>query len=518
MKSKKIIFNTKNNKILRGINKLANSVKSTLGPKGNNVIIERKFEKPLIIKDGVTVAKEIYFKNSLENIGAQIIKEVAQKTNEYVGDGTTTATLLTQYIINEGRKFINIGINFINIKKGINKILKNILIELDKISKKITKNKEIKQIATISANNDSKIGNLIAKAIKKVGKDGIISIEKNKSFIDELEIVRGIQFDEGYQSSYFINNEKQSVEFVNPYVLIYNGKINNFKIILPILEKINKNGKSLVILLKSIDKNILNTLILNNLRGIIKIVVIKTPGFESERNSFLEDISYLTGGKIFKKTDKIKKKLLGKLKKIEVKKKSTIFFSKIKNTYKIKKRILFLKKILLNIDSDYEKEKIKERIAKLSGGIALIKIGSSNEIELKEKISRTEDALNAAKAALEEGIVPGGGIAFIRIKNIIKKKINFYNKEKKIGGNIILNSLEQPFIQIIKNGSYKPEIILSNIKNMKFNFGYNLYNNKYCDMYLSGVIDPVKVLKIALQNSVSVSLLFLSSNCTICYK
>ncbi|WP_458659058.1 chaperonin GroEL [Candidatus Vidania fulgoroideorum] len=515
---KKIYFkNTVRNRISKGINILSNSVKITLGPKGKNVIIEKKFSNPIVTKDGVTVAKEIILKNKLENIGAQMVKEVASKTNDDAGDGTTTATVLSQSIIKEGFKYIALGINPLVIKKEINNFLKIILKRLSKNSKKIKSDIEICQVGSISANNDISIGKMISKAMKKVGIKGVISLDEGKFYKDELEIVEGMSFDSGYISRYFLEENKKSIILENSYILIYYKKINNFREILPILEKISKIGKPLLIISENIDNDILNTLILNNLKGTLKVVAVKTPGFGDRKISSLEDICINTGGKIIKGASQSLKKIklsdLGFAKKIEIKKDSTTIIKGNGNEKKIKSKIKELEKELSKCFSDYDSEKLKERISKLSGGIATIKVGGFTESEVKERKYRIEDALNATKAAIEEGVVPGGGIALIRVAEWMKKKIK--NNKKNIGFNILLKSMYAPFFQIIKNGGIEPKIILNKIKNKKYYYGYDLSNNKFCNLLKKGIIDPTKVVKTALKNAVSISSLLLATECVI---
>lgn len=505
-------------KLLKGIEKLYNCVKITLGPKGSNVILEQNFGKPVITKDGVTVAKEINLKDKLENIGAQIVKEVAHKTNDDAGDGTTTATVLVRNIIKESYKNILLGKNPTKIKNEIKILIKIIIKRISKISKKIKKDFEIFQVASVSANNDKKIGGLIAKAISKIGKNGNISLENGKFNKNELEIVKGYCFDNGYISHYFLKDNEKHIVFEKPYILIHYKKILNFNKLIPILEKIQKKSKPLLIIADDIENEILTTLILNNARGIIKVSVVKTPGFGNNKRLYLEDISIFTGGKIIKEYNKkIRIKDLGKSKKVEISKNLTKIIKGKGKKKNIKNRIKELKKELNSSDSKYDSDNIKDRISKLSGGVAIIKVGGSTSSEVKEKKFRIEDALNATKAAIDQGIVPGGGIALIQVSEWLKKKIK--NKKKNTGYNILIKSMYSPFKQIIKNSGKEPKIILKKIllKN-KRNFGYNIVKSKYCNLIKAGIIDPAKVLKSALINAVSISLLILNTNCSIVFR
>ncbi|XAO72517.1 MAG: chaperonin GroEL [Candidatus Vidania fulgoroideorum] len=519
MSYKKIKFKKKaKTGIIKGINTLANAVKLTLGPKGKNVIIEKEFSSPMVTKDGVTVAKEIELKNKLENIGAQMLREVASKTNDDAGDGTTTATVLAQSIIKESIKYITIGVEPIIIKKQIEKYLKIIINRLNKISKKINNNQEIAQVGSISSNNDIKIGNMIAKAMKKIGKNGAISIEEGNYDNDELEIVKGLQFEKGYMSPYFLKDNKRSINLENVFILTYEKKIDNFRDLLPILEKVSKKGNPIIIICDGIENEILTTLIINNVRGIIKAIPIKAPGFGDRKNLIMEDISIVVGSTYIRENSEIKlKKIkienLGFAKKIKIYKENTIIINGKGNKKKINERIKYLKKELENTTSEYDKEKINERISKLSGGIAIIKVGGSTEIEMKERKFRIEDALNATKAAIENGIVPGGGITLLRISEWMNKKIN--KKYKNIGFNILTKAMKNPFIQIMKNGGINYNIVLNKIKNKYFEYGFDLENNKFCNLVKNGIIDPTKVVIHAIKNAVSISCLIISSECAI---
>ncbi|QSW37794.1 chaperonin GroEL [Candidatus Vidania fulgoroideae] len=519
MKNKTIIFGNKlRSKIIAGITKAAKAIKITLGPKGRNVIIEKKYDKPIITKDGVTVAKEIELKDKLENIGVQLLKEVALKTNETAGDGTTTATVITNAIIKNGMKYIMLGIEPTQIKKEIDFYIKKTHKALNQQSTKITNLAEIKSVSSISANNDKKIGKLISTAIKKVGPEGVITIEEGKSTKDELDIVNGMQIDKGYLSPYFLgDSNKEKITLENAYVLICTDKINNFNELYTLLEELAKKNKQLLIITEDIESEALNTLVINTLRGVIKTVAIKTPSFGEKKQVILEDISILTGANIINKNigKGIKKATiqdLGITQKIIIEKHKTTIFCEKSNNKKIQNRILFLKKKLIKTNSKFEIEKLKERIAKLTGGIAVIKIGGHSETEVKERKYRIEDSLNATKAAIEEGILPGGGIALFRISEQLKK----YKKTniKSIGLDIVYEAIRAPFKQILKNSDLEPRIVINKIKNNK-QLGIDLINNKYCNLIQKGIIDPKKVIKFALLNAASIATLVLTIGCAI---
>ncbi|MGX7577060.1 chaperonin GroEL [Candidatus Vidania fulgoroideorum] len=511
---KKLEFNEKSRlKILIGINKLAKAVKVTLGPKGRNVILDKEFGGPIITKDGVSVAKEIFLKNPVENLGAQILKEVASKTNDEAGDGTTTATILAQCLINEGIKHITLGANPIEINKDISRAINKTIYLLEKMKKKIESEKEIRNVGTISSNNDPDIGKQISEALKIVGKNGIITVEESETLKDNLEITKGMDFDRGYISSYFINdNDKQRVNFDHPLILIYEKKLF-LKEIIGLLEKLTKINKPLVIITESIDEETLSTLIINNLRGSLKLVVIKAPGFGERRKSLLEDISISVGSKKIIDLKKIKIKDLGKSKKIIVTKDRTTIINGGGKKFEIDKRINIIKYQIKETESEYEIEKLNERIAKLSGGVGVIKVGATTELEMKEKKFRVEDALNATKAAIETGIVPGGGIALYRIAEKLEKKYN-----KKIGYNIVIKSIKKPMIQILKNSGIEYKIVISKIKKKQTDFGFDLFKMKYCNMYKNGIIDPLKVVKCALINASSIAKLILTTECVVYLK
>lgn len=506
---------------MEGIEILTNAVKITLGPKGRNVILERNYNSPLITKDGVTVAKEIELKDKFQNIGVQILKEVASKTSEIAGDGTTTATLLAYSMIKEGLKYISYGINPIDLKKGIEKAISEAISELNKISKKCDTSIEVSQVASISANNDKNIGRYIAEAVERIGKEGIITVEEGKSLEDELNIVEGMQFERGYISPYFITDQEKQVAILeNSFILIYNKKINNIDELIKILELISKTKRPLLIMAEEIESEVLATLILNNLRGNIKIAAIKLPGFGEKRKDILEDIAIMTGGTVI--TDEIGIKLkdinlsdLGQAKKIEIQKENTIIIEGAGEEHDISKRIKNLSNQIIKSNSQYEIEKLQERLSKLSNGVAIIRVGAATEAEMKEKKARVEDALHATRAAIEEGIVPGGGIALLKIKNLISK-IKGENDDQDAGIRVVLKSMEEPVKQIIMNGGEETGIIINKIlKNNNINYGYDVIRREYCDMLSFGIIDPTKVTRSALQNAASISCLILTTDAGI---
>ncbi|MGX7589627.1 chaperonin GroEL [Candidatus Vidania fulgoroideorum] len=501
-------------KIIKGIKILYKTVRLTLGPEGKNVIIEKKFSFPIVTKDGITVSKEVELKSKIENLGVKLVNEAASKTNDDAGDGTTTATILSYKIIKEGYKYICLGFNANFIVKEINKFLNIAIKRINKKSKKIKKKKEITNVGSISSNNDKKIGKIISKAISIVGKDGTITLEDGKYINDELEIVEGLSFNKGYISHYFLNNEK-SIILENSYVLIYNRKLSNINEILPLLEKITRKGYPLLMILEDIDNDILNTIIINNARGVLKTVIVKAPSFGENKKNILEDIAYLTGTNVFgedykKKIKKISINDLGIAKKVDVTKNLTKIIGGKASKKKIKLRIDFLKENLKNCDNEYDKEKINERISKLSKGIAVIKVGGTTDIEVKERRYRIEDALNATKAALEEGIVPGGGIALLRTAEWMEKNVK--KNKKNIAFNILIKTMKYPFKRIIKNSDINYKKIFSKISNKKFSYGYDVKKRKFCNLVKNGVIDPSKVVKTSIINAVSIASLILMSS------
>ncbi|MGE3062587.1 MAG: chaperonin GroEL [bacterium] len=524
MASKEIIYSDDaRKKILEGVNKLADAVKVTLGPKGRNVAIEKKFGAPTITKDGVTVAKEIDLEDAFENMGAQMVREVASKTSDVAGDGTTTATVLAQAIYREGLKNVTAGRNPILIKRGIDKAVEAVVDELKKMSKETKDKKEIAQVASISANNDSSIGDIIAEAMDKAGKDGVITVEEGKSNKMELDFVEGMQFDRGYLSPYFATNvEKMIVELEKPYILITDKKIGNMKEVLPILEQVAQAGKPLLIIAEDVEGEPLTTLVVNRLKGTLMSCAVKAPGYGDRRKEMLQDLAIVTGGKVIAeeqgmKLESAQLKDLGTADKVTIdKENTTIVDGKGKKT-EIDGRISQIKRQITETTSDYDKEKLQERLAKLSGGVAVINVGAPTEVEMKEKKARVEDALHATKAAVEEGIVPGGGTAYLRTLKVIDK-IECSNEDEKIGTDIIKKALEEPIRMIVKNAGEEDAVIMNNVKNAKKTEGFNVISGKIEDMYEAGVIDPTKVSRTALQNAASIASLLLTTECMIAEK
>lgn len=521
MAGKQVLFgDDARSKMVRGINVLANAVKVTLGPKGRNVVLERAFGGPTVTKDGVSVAKEIELKNKFENMGASMVREVASKTSDNAGDGTTTATVLAQAIVDEGMKFVAAGMNPMDLKRGIDKAVAAAITELKAISKPTTTNKEIAQVGAISANSDTEIGDIIAEAMDKVGKEGVITVEDGKSLKNELEVVEGMQFDRGYLSPYFINQpEKQAAVFDNPYVLLHDKKISNIRELLPVLEQVAKSSRPLVIIAEDIDGEALATLVVNSIRGILKVAAVKAPGFGDRRTAMLEDIAILTGGTVISQTvglslDKATLEQLGSAKKIEISKENTTIIDGAGNPEAIENRVRNIRTQIEAATSDYDREKLQERVAKLAGGVALIKVGAATEVEMKEKKARVEDALHATRAAVEEGIVPGGGVALIRAKQAIKG-ITGDNDEQNAGIRIVLRAMEEPLRQIVANAGDEPSVVVNNVANGEGNYGYNAQTGVYGDMVEMGVLDPTKVTRTALQNAASVASLILTTDCMV---
>lgn len=521
MAGKQVLFgDDARSKMVRGINVLANAVKVTLGPKGRNVVLERAFGGPTVTKDGVSVAKEIELKDKFENMGASMVREVASKTSDNAGDGTTTATVLAQAIVDEGMKFVAAGMNPMDLKRGIDKAVAAAIAELKTISKPTTTNKEIAQVGAISANSDTEIGDIIAEAMDKVGKEGVITVEDGKSLKNELEVVEGMQFDRGYLSPYFINQpEKQATVFDNPYVLLHDKKISNIRELLPVLEQVAKSSRPLVIIAEDIDGEALATLVVNSIRGILKVAAVKAPGFGDRRTAMLEDIAILTGGTVISQTvglslDKATLEQLGSAKKIEISKENTTIIDGAGNPEAIENRVRNIRTQIEAATSDYDREKLQERVAKLAGGVALIKVGAATEVEMKEKKARVEDALHATRAAVEEGIVPGGGVALIRAKQAIKG-ITGDNDEQNAGIRIVLRAMEEPLRQIVANAGDEPSVVVNNVANGEGNYGYNAQTGVYGDMVEMGVLDPTKVTRTALQNAASVASLILTTDCMV---
>ncbi|KWB61637.1 chaperonin GroEL [Burkholderia ubonensis] len=521
MAAKEIIFSdVARAKLTEGVNILANAVKVTLGPKGRNVVLERSFGAPVVTKDGVSVAKEIELADKLQNIGAQLVKEVASRTSDAAGDGTTTATVLAQAIVREGQKYVAAGLNPLDLKRGIDKAVAAAVDELKKISKPTTTSKEIAQVATISANGEESIGQRIAEAIDRVGKEGVITVEDGKSLADELDVVEGLQFDRGYLSPYFINNpDKQIAEIENPYILLHDKKISNIRELLPVLEQVAKSGRPLLIIAEDVEGEALATLVVNNIRGILKTVAVKAPGFGDRRKALLEDIAILTGGQVIAEEtgltlEKATLAELGQAKRIEVGKENTTVIDGAGDATSIQARV---KQIRVQIDeatSDYDREKLQERVAKLAGGVAVIKVGGATEIEVKEKKDRVDDALHATRAAVEEGIVPGGGVALIRVKQAIRK-LTGANADQHAGIKIVLRALEEPLRQIVTNAGEEASVVVAKVVEGSGNFGYNAQTGEYGDLVESGVLDPTKVTRTALQNAASVAGLLLTTDATV---
>jgi len=507
-------------RMVTGVNILANAVKVTLGPKGRNVVLDRAFGAPTVTKDGVSVAKEIELKDKLENMGAQMVKEVASKTSDIAGDGTTTATVLAQSIVNEGMKFVAAGMNPMDLKRGIDKAVIAITEELKKISKPCTTNKEIAQVGSISANSDSTIGDIIAGAMDKVGKEGVITVEDGSGLESELDVVEGMQFDRGYLSPYFINNaEKQMAVLEDPFVLLYDKKVSNIRDLLPVLEQVAKAGKPLMIIAEDVDGEALATLVVNNIRGILKTCAVKAPGFGDRRKAMLEDMAILTGGTVIAEEvglslEKATLQDLGRAKRIEVGKENTTVIDGAGSADDIKNRIIQINKQIEEVTSDYDKEKLQERKAKLAGGVAVIKVGAATEVEMKEKKARVEDALHATRAAVEEGIVAGGGVALLRARSVITD-LKGANHDQDAGIKIVLRAIEEPLRQIVNNCGEESSVVVNKVLEGKGNFGYNAAIGEYGDMMEMGVLDPTKVTRIALQNAASVASLMLTTDCMV---
>jgi chaperonin GroEL len=508
-------------KMVHGLNILADAVKVTLGPKGRNVVLERSFGAPTVTKDGVSVAKEIELKDKFENMGAQMVKEVASKTSDVAGDGTTTATVLAQAIVREGMKFVASGMNPMDLKRGIDKSVTAVVEELKKISKPCSSSKEIAQVGSISANADSDIGKIIADAMDKVGKEGVITVEDGKSLQNELDVVEGMQFDRGYLSPYFINNpEKQIAVLEDPYILLHDKKISSIRELLPILEQVAKAGKPLLIIAEEVEGEALATLVVNNIRGILKTVAVKAPGFGDRRKAMLEDMAVLAGGTVISeelglKLENATLKDLGRAKKIEAAKENTTIIDGAGDKKQIEGRV---KQIRVQIDeatSDYDKEKLQERVAKLAGGVALIKVGAATEVEMKEKKARVEDALHATRAAVEEGIVPGGGVAYLRARQALDGKLKGDNQDQEAGIKIVMRALEEPLRQIVENTGAEASVVLNKVAENKGNYGFNAQTEEYGDLVQMGVIDPTKVVRFALQNASSVAGLMLTTDAMV---
>ncbi|HGI8347647.1 TPA: chaperonin GroEL [Neisseria meningitidis] len=507
-------------KMVNGVNILANAVRVTLGPKGRNVVVDRAFGGPHITKDGVTVAKEIELKDKFENMGAQMVKEVASKTNDVAGDGTTTATVLAQSIVAEGMKYVTAGMNPTDLKRGIDKAVAALVEELKNIAKPCDTSKEIAQVGSISANSDEQVGAIIAEAMEKVGKEGVITVEDGKSLENELDVVEGMQFDRGYLSPYFINDaEKQIAALDNPFVLLFDKKISNIRDLLPVLEQVAKASRPLLIIAEDVEGEALATLVVNNIRGILKTVAVKAPGFGDRRKAMLQDIAILTGGQVISEEvglslEKATLEDLGQAKRIEIGKENTTIIDGFGDAAQIEGRVAEIRQQIEVATSDYDREKLQERVAKLAGGVAVIKVGAATEVEMKEKKDRVEDALHATRAAVEEGVVAGGGVALLRARAALEN-LHTGNADQDAGVQIVLRAIESPLRQIVANAGGEPSVVVNKVLEGKGNYGYNAGSGEYGDMIEMGVLDPAKVTRSALQHAASIAGLMLTTDCMI---
>ncbi|QJC37710.1 chaperonin GroEL [Enterobacteriaceae endosymbiont of Donacia bicoloricornis] len=507
-------------KMLRGVNVLADAVKITLGPKGRNVVLDKSFGAPAITKDGVTVAREIELEDKFENMGAQMVKEVASKANDVAGDGTTTASVLAQSIVSEGLKAVAAGMNPMDLKRGIDKAVIAAVEELKVISVPCSDSKSIAQVGTISANADETVGNLIAQAMERVGKEGVITVEEGTGLQDELDVVEGMQFDRGYLSPYFINkSESGTVELDNPYLLLVDKKLSNIREILPILEMVAKSSKSLLIIAEDVDGEALATLVVNTMRGVVKVAAVKAPGFGDRRKAMLQDIAILTGGNVISEEvglelEKTTLEDLGQAKKIVINKDTTTIIDGTGNQNDISGRVNQIRQQIDEATSDYDREKLQERVAKLAGGVAVLKVGAATEVEMKEKKARVEDALHATRAAVEEGVVAGGGVALVRVAAKLMN-LTGQNEDQNMGIKVALRAMEAPLRQIVSNAGEEPSVIANNVKDGHGNYGYNAANEEYGDMIKFGILDPTKVTRSALQYSASVAGLMITTECMV---
>ena len=521
--AKQIVFNNDAREQLRkGVDELANAVKVTLGPKGRNVVIDKKFGAPQVTKDGVTVAKEIELEDGIQNMGAQMVKEVASKTNDQAGDGTTTATVLAQAIVNTGLKNVTAGANPMDLKRGIDKAVAEIVKSIKEQSQEVGGDiQKIRQVATISANNDSAIGDIIAEAMEKVTKDGVITIENAKGIDTTVKVVEGMQFDRGYISPYFVTDtEKMECSYDNPYILIYDKKISTMKDLLPVLEKVVNTGRPLLIIAEDVESEALATLVVNRLRGSLKIAAVKAPGFGDRRKEMLEDIAILTGGTVISeekgyKLEDADLSMLGQSEKISIDKDNTTIVSGKGDSEMIKARVGQIKAQIEKTTSDYDREKLQERLAKLAGGVAVIYVGAASEVEMKEKKDRFDDALHATRAAVEEGIIPGGGTALIRAAQKLEG-VKPENEDEKLGIEIIRRAVEEPLRMIVENAGLEGSVVVNEVKNGKGDYGYNARAEKYENLFQSGVIDPAKVTRVALENAASIAGMLLTTECVLC--
>ena len=506
--------------MLSGVNTLASAVKITLGPKGRNVVIDKSFGAPTITKDGVTVAQDIELEGKFENMGAQMVKEVASKTSEIAGDGTTTATVLAQKIFSEGVKSVAAGMNPMDLKRGIDKATEAVVAALQKSSQPCKNTAEIAQVGTVSANSDTSVGDIIAEAMEKVGKEGVITVEEGSTLENELDVVEGMQFDRGYLSPYFINNqESMTADLESPYILLHDSKIANIRDLLPALESVQKAGKPILIIAEDIEGEALATLVVNNIRGVVKVAAVKAPGFGDRRKSILEDIAVLTGATVISEEvglslEGVTEEHLGTAKRIEIGKDNTTIIDGAGAKNKIKARIGQIKTQVEVTSSDYDREKLQERLAKLSGGVAVIKVGAATEVEMKEKKDRVDDALHATRAAVEEGVVPGGGVALVRAISSLKS-LKGDNSDQDVGIGICRRALEEPLRQIVSNGGGEASVVLNEVLNGKGNFGYNATTEKYGDMLKMGILDPTKVTRAALQHAASISGLMITTEAMV---
>ena len=521
MAAKEVQFGTEvRQKMVNGVNVLANAVRVTLGPKGRNVVLDRSFGGPHITKDGVSVAKEIELKDKFENMGAQMVKEVASKTNDVAGDGTTTATVLAQSIVAEGMKYVTAGMNPTDLKRGIDKAVAALVGELANIAKPCETYEQIAQVGSISANSDEQVGKIIADAMQEVGKEGVITVEDGKSLENELEVVKGMQFDRGYLSPYFVNDlEKQIAGLDNPFVLLFDKKISNIRDLLPVLEQVAKTSRPLLIIAEDVEGEALATLVVNSIRGILKTVAVKAPGFGDRRKAMLQDIAILTGGTVIAEEigltlEQTTLEHLGQAKRIEISKENTTIIDGYGEKAAVDARVNEIRKQIETATSDYDKEKLQERVAKLAGGVAVIKVGAATEVEMKEKKDRVDDALHATRAAVEEGVVAGGGVALLRARSAVKA-VETANADQEAGVKIVLRAIESPLRQIVANAGGEPSVVVNKVLEGEGNFGFNAGNDTYGDMIAMGVLDPAKVTRSALQHAASIAGLMLTTECMI---
>ena len=521
MATKEVVFGENARaRMLRGVNVLADAVKITLGPKGRNVVLDKSFGAPTVTKDGVSVAKEIELKDKLENMGVQMVKEVASKTSDVAGDGTTTATVLAQCIVHEGMKAVAAGMNPMDIKRGIDKAVIVCVEDLQNLSRPCTDHKEIAQVGTVSANADSNIGDIIAEAMAKVGKEGVITVEEGNALENDMEVVEGMQFDRGYLSPYFINNQdNMSVDLENPFILIHDKKISNIRDMLPTLEGVAKSSRPLLVIAEDVDGEALATLVVNNIRGIVKVCAVKAPGFGDRRKAMLQDIAVLTGGQVVSEEigmnlDAVTLEELGQAKRIQITKENTTVIDGAGSSDEIEGRVNQIRAQIEEATSDYDREKMQERVAKLAGGVAVIKVGAATEIEMKEKKARVEDALHATRAAVEEGVVPGGGSALVRCVDTVSK-VKGDNQDQDLGVKIVLRSLEEPLRQIVSNSGGDASVVLNEVAKNEGNYGYNASTGEYGDMIEMGILDPTKVTRTALQNAASIAGLLITTEVMI---